>query len=145
MAPRVGLEHDVGVLGIRRRGEGEARRPRAGRRAVDLEAAGHAQVHDQGLAAIERREHVLGAPLQALDPRAGQPLDEALGQGESAGPAAAPRRADSRAPARTGARPRRTVSTSGSSGIGPCLAELGSRRPWRDALRSRQRPARPTD
>ena len=33
--------------------------------------------------AVERREQVFGAPAQGSDPRAGQPLDEALGKGEA--------------------------------------------------------------
>ena len=49
-------------------------------------------------------------------PRAGQPLAPAAAGTASAGRAGGPRRARSRRPASTGSRPRRTVSTSGSSG-----------------------------
>ena len=76
----LGLEHDMGVLRIRRLREVEVARPSRRACAGDLEAAAHAQVHHQGLAAVERRQQVLRAPFQSLDARAGQPLDETLGQ-----------------------------------------------------------------
>ena len=37
-------------------------------------------MHHQHVAPVQVAEQVLGPPLQPLDPRAGQPLDEALGK-----------------------------------------------------------------
>ncbi len=57
-------------------------------RTLDLEAAGHAQVHHQGVAPVEPPQEVLGPPLQHLDARAGEPLHESLRQREAqVGPA----------------------------------------------------------
>ncbi len=76
---RIGLEHHVGVLVL---GGGLlAERPGPGAvRPLDLEAAGHSQVHHQGVAAVEPGQQVLGPPLKLFDPCAGQPLHEILRQ-----------------------------------------------------------------
>jgi hypothetical protein len=68
---------------IGRLGEGEVTRSLGAAAAGDLEAPGHPQVHYQCLVAIERRQQVLGAAVEPLDPRAGEALDEAFGQREA--------------------------------------------------------------
>ncbi len=75
----VGVEDHVGVFVLRRGFLAEDPGP-AAVGALDLEAAGHAQVHHQGVAPVERPEQVLGPPLKSVDPGAGEPLDEPLGQ-----------------------------------------------------------------
>ena len=82
-AAGLGLEHHVGVLGIAPLGVVEFAGALGGHAGLDLEAAGHAQVHHQGVAPVEGREQVFGPPVQPLDPSAGQALDEAVGQGKA--------------------------------------------------------------
>jgi len=82
-APGIGLEDDVSVFGIGGRGEREFARRFGGAVRLYCETAGHAQVHHQRLVPIERGEDVLAASGQRDDTRAGQPLDESVGQRES--------------------------------------------------------------
>ncbi len=73
-------------------------------------------MHQQHVARGKVGEQVLGAAAEALDGRALEPRGEILRQGQRR----SPRRASTlvmRAPSITGARPRRTVSTSGNSGM----------------------------
>ncbi len=79
----VGFEHHVGVLVVRRDFASEIARTDRAFGGGDLEPAGHAQVHHQGVAAIQRSQQVLGPAVQPQDLRARQPLDEAVGQGEA--------------------------------------------------------------
>ena len=51
--------------------------------AVQGEAAGHAQVTDPGLAGRQRRQQVLGPPVDPLDHSPLQPLDELFGEGKA--------------------------------------------------------------
>ncbi len=78
----VGLEHDVGVLVL----GGGLLAEHPGLAAIgpfDLEAAGHAQVHHQGIAPVQAPQQILGPPLQLVDPRPGEPLHEPLRQREA--------------------------------------------------------------
>jgi hypothetical protein len=81
----------------------------------DDHAARHAEMDDQRLARGQIGEDVFRPAAQPVHARAGQPLGHMLGEGPAQVGAVDLRRAIT-APSSTGARPRRTVSTSGSSG-----------------------------
>ncbi len=68
-------------------------------------------------AALEMHGQVFGAPAERGDAPAGQASRRSVRETESADPAAASRPRRSARPPSTGCRPRRTVSTSGSSGM----------------------------
>ena len=61
--------------------------------AIDREATGHAEMHDQHLAVVEPRQEIFRAPVERLDLPPVKPLGEALGQRESADLSASARRA----------------------------------------------------
>ena len=73
-------------------------------------------MHQQHVAGRQIGQQIFGAPAEAGDGLACEPLGEILSAAASADRRGAPRPAK-RAPSMAGSRPRRTVSTSGSSGI----------------------------
>ena len=74
-------------------------------------------MHEEHGAVVELGEQIFGAAAERGDPPALQPRGEAAGERESEDPAARSSTRSIVAPSSTGASPRRTVSTSGSSGI----------------------------
>ena len=107
-------EHDVVVLRVLRPLVMEvARRSRL----LDPEGARHAEVRDQGLASVELEEEVFGPPAHIDDPPAAQPVLERGGETGTGCRGAAIRLCRRGRQASMGMRPRRTVSTSGSSGM----------------------------
>ena len=70
----------MGVFRVGGRGVVEDARPRLPVGALDLEPAGHAQMHDERVAAIERGQEIFRPPRQVDNPRAGQPLHKAFRQ-----------------------------------------------------------------
>ena len=118
------MQHDVIVLRVLRALAMEI----AGRRhlrSLDAERARHAEMGDQGFAAVEPKQKIFRAPVERDDPPPGQPLSKRGGKGKRM----SCRRNSTlsmRAPTIAGSRPRRTVSTSGSSGMGvvPCISRF---------------------
>lgn len=51
--------------------------------AFDAKRAGHAEVHDERLAALDRRQEVFRPPRQGVDPLTGQTFGEARGEGNA--------------------------------------------------------------
>ena len=118
-------EHDVVVRRRLRRARDETRRPRL---VLDAERAGHAEMHHQRLAGIELAEQIFRATPQREDRSAPSSRSTNLsGNGKRRSGRRISTRAI-RAPTNVGARPRRTVSTSGSSGIRMVLDDRQERR-----------------
>ena len=112
------------------------------------QVAGHPQVHDQGLAAVELQQQVLAAPPQPLDRPSRRPPSRPVAAGTGRVQRSSSTSSRSiRRPSISGSSWRQTVSTSGSSGIRPfysaevvvvlacgknCDLDAGwSGRPWR--------------
>jgi hypothetical protein len=72
----LGVQDHVGVLGVAAGRVGELAEPSLFRPVLDHEPSSHAQVRHQGLASVQRRDQVLGAPFQPLDPGPGEAMDE---------------------------------------------------------------------
>ena len=104
----------VGALAGLFVGLAQGQRPAA--RRVDGEAAAHAEMHEQALAVIEADQQIFRPPPDGLDAPAGQSAGKTVREGN----AQIPRFSSTfsiRRPSRAVSRPRRTVSTSGSSGM----------------------------
>ena len=62
--PSLGHEQHMGMFGIRRGRMDKITWPLSrATRLIDLEAAGHAQMHDQGVAPVQSRQQIFGPPL----------------------------------------------------------------------------------
>ena len=95
-----------------------AKRWRATREAPDLlnaKRSRHAEMHDEQLRAVEIGDEIFGAAPEPLDTAVGEALSETLRKRK---PQIRPPQsmAANRSPTMAGSSPRRTVSTSGSSG-----------------------------
>ena len=105
-------------------GRPSGRRPVGAGRA-DQQVAGHPQVHDQRRAVVEPDDQVLAAPADRLDPRG-----RSSASSTAAGSSGRVQRSSSTSassivrPTTSGSSWRRTVSTSGSSGIGSMIAAI---------------------
>ena len=78
------VEHDMLVLGSIRSLIGEA----AGRALgsigmIDLEAAAHAEMHDEHLTVVEPHQQIFGATIERLDAPSFQPLGKMGGEGKA--------------------------------------------------------------
>ena len=97
------------------------------RRRTHAERARHAEMHQQHLAGRQIRQQILGAPAEPARRSGPSAASRNPSATDSAGRRGAPRPRTKRAPSIAGSRPRRTVSTSGSSGMVNSRRDRGGR------------------